>query len=166
MARQLFAKLARESCLDASVHDHDSFKIWCDDLRPTNILINEDLQIVGIIDWEFTYIAPVEYTHAAPWWLLLEQPEYWPDGIETWEMAFESRLQTFLRVPFEYEETAIQRGRLIEDQRLSRPMRQSWANGDFWITYAARKNFAFDLLFWKKLNPLFFRSSTVPKKHR
>ena len=45
-------------------------------------------------------------------------------------------------------------------------MRQSWANGDFWITYAARKNFAFDSIFWKKLDPLFFGSFTVAEEHR
>lgn len=68
VARQLFSKLARESRLNVSVNDHGPFKIWCDDLRPTNILINDDLQIIGVIDWEFTYAAPVEYTYAAPWW--------------------------------------------------------------------------------------------------
>lgn len=166
VARQLFSKLARENRLNASVNDHGPFKMWCDDLRPTNILINGDLQIVGVIDWEFTYAAPVEYTHAAPWWLLLEQPEYWPDGIEAWEKTFESRLQTFLKVLIECEETAIQRGRMSKDQRLSGPMRRSWANGDFWITYAVTKNFAFDSIFWKKLDPLFFGSSTVVEEHR
>lgn len=30
--------------------------------------------------------------------LLLEQPEYWPDGIKAWETAFKSHLQTFLKV--------------------------------------------------------------------
>jgi len=54
-------KLARESRPNASVNDHGHFKLWCDDIRPANLLINEDLQIVGVIDWEFTHAAPVEY---------------------------------------------------------------------------------------------------------
>ncbi|KAB8257007.1 hypothetical protein BDV32DRAFT_140774 [Aspergillus pseudonomiae] len=119
VARQLFSKLAREGRLTHSTNDHGPFKIWCDDLRPSNVL-------------EFTYAAPVEFSHAPPWWLLLEQPEYWPDGIEAWTKAFETRLQTFLKVQTEREETAMQRGRLRLEQRLSGPMRQSWVNGDCW----------------------------------
>ncbi|OGM39468.1 hypothetical protein ABOM_011926 [Aspergillus bombycis] len=104
-------------------------------------------KVVGVIDWEFTYAAPVEFSHAPPWWLLLEQPEYWPDGIEAWTKAFETRLDTFLEVLTEREETALQQGRLRGEQRLSGPMKQSWVNGDFWVTNAARKNFAFDTTF-------------------
>lgn len=144
----------------------DEFRIWCDDLRPSNILVNEDLQIVGVIDWEFTYAAPIEYSHAPPWWLLFEQPEYWPDRMEAWEKEFESRLQTFLKVLIEREEEAVQQGRLSQDQKLSGPMRRSWENGDFWISYAARKNFAIDSIFWKKLDPMFFGPSTVADEHR
>jgi hypothetical protein len=38
------------------------FKIWCDDLRPANVLLNENMQIVGVVDWEFTYAAPAEFS--------------------------------------------------------------------------------------------------------
>ncbi|KJK64101.1 hypothetical protein P875_00138548 [Aspergillus parasiticus SU-1] len=72
------------------------------------VLVNKNLQIVGVINWEFTYAAPVEYSHALPWWLLLEQPEYWPDGIDAWATAFETRLQTFLKVLTEREDIAMQ----------------------------------------------------------
>lgn len=54
------------------------------------------------------------------------------------------------------EDTAIAYGALQEDQQLSCKMRESWANSDFWTVYAARKNFAFDCVFWKKLDPRFF----------
>ena len=80
------------------MNDHGSFKIWHGDLQPTNVLIKKNLRVVSVIDWEFMYTAPVEYTHAASWRLLLEQPEYWPDGIKAWETAFKSHLQTFLKV--------------------------------------------------------------------
>ena len=67
VARQLFSKLASDSQLVSSKNDHGPFKMWCDDLRPAHILINENLQIVGIIDWEFTHAAPVEFSQAPPW---------------------------------------------------------------------------------------------------
>ncbi|KAJ5096402.1 hypothetical protein NUU61_005758 [Penicillium alfredii] len=62
--------------------ENGPFKIWCDDFRPVNILLNSDSEIVGVIDWEFTYAAPVEFSHAPPWWLLIEKPEFWPKGLE------------------------------------------------------------------------------------
>lgn len=124
------------------------------------------MQIVGVVDWEFTYAAPAEFSYAPPWWLLLEQPEYWPGGIEAWSNMFEIRLQTFLKVLFEREDTAIRRGRLKEDQRLSGVMQQSWESGDFWVTYAARKSFAFDAVFWKKLDHLFFGPCAIAEEDR
>ncbi|KAK3182335.1 hypothetical protein K4F52_006337 [Lecanicillium sp. MT-2017a] len=136
VARHLFQKLANERRLLSTKYDKGPFKFWCDDLRPSNILLDANLQIVGVIDWEFSYAAPNEFTFAPPWWLLLEQPEYWKDGLDDWIQKYEDRL--------------------TEDQRLSCNMRESWANGDFWTVYAARKNFAFDCVFWKKLDPRFF----------
>ncbi|KAM5449941.1 hypothetical protein MaudCBS49596_004704 [Microsporum audouinii] len=156
IARHLFSKLAREGRLTSPITDSGPFKLWCDDLRPSNILVNEDLQIVGVIDWEFTYAAPNEFSHAPPWWLLLEQPEYWPGGIDGWTKVYEPRLQTFLQVLEQREDVAIGRDRLREEERLSSAMRQSWTSGDFWVTYAARKNFAFDSVFWAYINQRYF----------
>ena len=164
IARQLFRKLARDRQLTASTLNHEAgpFKLWCDDLGPSNVLLNADLQIVGVIDWEFTYAAPVEFSSTPPWWLLLEQPEYWPDGIDAWTEVYEYRLQTFLKVLVQREDALIQSNQLQEEQRLSGPMRESWRSGDFWVSYAARKNFAFDAVFWQKLDHRFFGPSETP----
>ncbi|KOS41488.1 hypothetical protein ACN38_g7622 [Penicillium nordicum] len=54
------------------------------------------------------------------------------------------------------EDEAIQDRRLVEGQRLSGRMRDSWQSGDFWIMYAARNNFAFDAIYWKKIDQRFF----------
>lgn len=82
VARHLFRKLARKHPFTSISSDQGPFKIWCDDFHPANILINSNFEIVGVIDWEFTYAAPAEFSFALPWWLLLEQPEYWENGIE------------------------------------------------------------------------------------
>lgn len=165
VARQLFRRLSNDRRLIASTSNNDTgpFKLWCDDLRPSNVLLNADLQIVGVIDWEFTYASPAEFSSAPPWWLLLEQPEYWPDGIEAWTEVYEHRLQTFLKVLIEREDTLIHSERLEEEQRLSQPMWESWRSGDFWVSYAARKNFAFDAIFWQKLDRHFFGLGGTPE---
>ncbi|KGO39904.1 Aminoglycoside phosphotransferase [Penicillium expansum] len=140
VARQLFRKLAREKKLTNPLLEKGPFKIWCDDLRPANVLLNENpTQIAGVVDWEFTYAAPVEFSYAPPWWLLIEKPEFWPGGIEDWTRVFEHRLKTsFLKAMKDCEDTAIQQGRLREDQRLSGPI------------------FAFDENYWQKIDPRFF----------
>lgn len=120
------------------------------------MLLNENLQIVGVVDWEFTYAAPSEFSSAPPWWLLFKQPEYWPGGLEYWTEAYEICLQTFLEALVDREDAAIDSGRLREDQRLSGKMRKSWDSGDFWVSYGARKNFAFDAVFWQRLDSRFF----------
>lgn len=89
------------------------------------MLLSKDLQIVGVIDWEFTYAAPTEFSSAPPWWLLVEQPEYWPDGIEAWIDVYGQRLQTFLEGLIEREDALIYAGRMEEKQRLSGPMQES-----------------------------------------
>ncbi|KAJ5724418.1 hypothetical protein N7493_006146 [Penicillium malachiteum] len=140
IARSLFRKLAREEKLTKQGSPNNGpFKLWCDDFRPANVLINKEFKITGVMNWEFTYAVPIEFTHAPPWWLPLEKPEYWPD--EKFLKALELR-----------EEAAIHRGWLKDDERLSGPMRESWETGDFWIGYAARCNFAFDAIYWQKID--------------
>ncbi|KAJ5704465.1 hypothetical protein N7447_004382 [Penicillium robsamsonii] len=163
VARQLFRKLAREKRLSDLPFEQGPFKIWCDDLRPGNVLLHENMQIAGVVDWEFTYAAPVEFSHAPPWWLLIEKPELWPNGMDNWENVFNHRLKTFLRAMKSREDTEIQKGQIKENQRLSSYMQRSWDSGNFWIVYAALNSFAFDAIYWKKIDPLFFGAAQSPE---
>ncbi|PYH99828.1 phosphotransferase family protein [Aspergillus ellipticus CBS 707.79] len=162
VARRLFRKLAREKRLTNPPFENGPFKMWCDDLRPANVLLNERMKIVGVVDWKFTYAAPVEFSLAPPWWLLIEQPESWPNGIDDWTKEFDRRLKTFLKAMRGCEDATIQHGRLKTDQRLSGHMQQSWDSGDFWIMYAALHSFAFDAIYWQKIDPRFFESPNSP----
>ncbi|KAJ5971512.1 uncharacterized protein N7479_001430 [Penicillium vulpinum] len=54
------------------------------------------------------------------------------------------------------EDEAIRAGQLMETQRLSGPMRDSWKSGNFWVMYAARNNFVFDSIYWQKIDQPFF----------
>lgn len=140
VGRSLFQQLIRRDDRIVSpsnnkkTHDTDMkrpFKLWCDDLRPTDILLNSNLDIVGVIDWEFTYSAPAEFSHSPPWWLLLEQPEYWDDGMDDWTRKYQDRLGIFLKTLREHEDAEVKNPRLKEEERLSVPMQRSWENGDF-----------------------------------
>lgn len=159
VARCLFRKLTQEKKFTErwASFENGPFKLWCDDLRPGNVLLGEDSKIAAVVDWEFTYAAPVEFSYAPPWWLLIEKPEYWPTegGLEDWRTEFERRLETFLKAMINREDEAIRKCQLNDNQRLSGPMRESWKSGDFWIAYAARNNFAFDAIYWQKIDRRF-----------
>lgn len=158
VARQLFLKLAQYYKLteNSSQYKDSPFSLWCDDLRPTNMLLNESLKVVRVIDWEFTYTAPVEFSHTPPQQLLIKKPEYQSEGLEDWCIQYERRLEIFLKAIIHHEDKQIKQGQLKQYQRLSIPMRDSWESGDFWISYAARINFAFDAIYWEKIDKRFF----------
>lgn len=137
VARCLFRKLAREQKLTErwASFENGPFKLWCDDFRPNNVLLNKDSKIAAVVDWEFTYAAPIENSYAPPWWLLIKKPEYWvtEGGLEDWCSGFECRLQTFLKAMINREDEAISKFQLKENQRLSSPMRYTGKRsiGDF-----------------------------------
>jgi hypothetical protein len=177
VARQVFHRLAREGQLSkfGFVDDNwsanhargtlpapdnsGSFRLWSDDFRPVNVLIEDNDDIIGAIDWEFAYAAPTQFALDPPWWLLLETPEMWDDGIEDWVDIYNRRLSTWLSA-IEEAEKDLRPGPLL----LSAYMRESWETGRFWLNYGARKCWAFDTVYWKYLDERFFgkRDGDIP----
>lgn len=150
IARHLFSKLIPQYCID----DYGPFKLFCDDLRPQNMLVDPDtLRITAVLDLEFTNAMPAQFAYDPPWWLLLVGPETWLQRGRTMEAfvaAYKPRMEQFVR--------AIERAeaRSMETQHgkrsLSSLMRESWDTGRFWFDYAARKPFHVDVLFYTYLN--------------
>jgi hypothetical protein len=176
VARQLFRQLAKQGRLSTfgfaednwsaqaktrsskllpAPSNSDSFRLYGDDFRPGNILINDANEVVSVIDWEFTYSAPTQFVLDPPWWLLLDTPEMWDAGIDDWVKKYEFRLETWLSAMKEAEKSADSESRYTEFP-LSAYMRESWETGRFWVTYAARKSWAFDTIFWNYLDESFF----------
>ncbi|GLB05392.1 hypothetical protein AtubIFM57258_000673 [Aspergillus tubingensis] len=154
IARCLFRKITRENqlCND----DAGPFKLFCDDLRPGNVLSNAQHQMTGVVDWEFTYAAPTGFAHSPPFWLLLELPELWKQGLDDWIARYEKVLPVLLKVLKDKEQGAIDRGILNESDRLSGHMLKNGESDDFWLNYAARKSWAFDMIYWAKIDGRFF----------
>ncbi|KAM7214453.1 hypothetical protein V8F06_010147 [Rhypophila decipiens] len=166
VARQLFYNLAKQGRLanfgfadcenspgaTLPVPDgNNSFRLWADDFRAANVLVDNDDHIAGIIDWEFTYAGPTQFVLDPPWWLLIEGPENWDDGIQDWASVYEGRLETWLS-EVKKAEKEMSPGSLL----LSAYMRESWKTGRFWVHYAARKSWAFDAIYWKYIDEKFF----------
>ncbi|KAK3369100.1 hypothetical protein B0T24DRAFT_533558 [Lasiosphaeria ovina] len=177
VARQLFRKLAKQgrlstfgfaeddwsaqsksrrtSTLSPAPDGSSSFKLWCDDLRPSNVLLDEAGDIAAMIDWEFAYVAPTQFALDPPWWLLLNVPEMWHIDMDDWTNTYHLRLKTWLRAMERAEESLEKKSKGFA---LSIYMRESWETGRFWLNYAARKSWAFDSIFWKYLDESFFGS--------
>lgn len=64
--RQLFRKLRAEGRLANAEFDHGPFKLWCDNFRPANVLVDKDANIAAAIDWEFSYAAPADFFFVPP----------------------------------------------------------------------------------------------------
>jgi hypothetical protein len=173
VARQLFRKLAAEGRLVAGLTGHSepdcTFRLWSEDLRPSNVLIDRDLRVVAVVDWEFAYVAPSQFTFDPPWWLLLGEPDWWEGGYKMWMEAYEPRLKTFLRV-LEDEDRKLAGSGITEDmasmhlggtgagstKTLAQRMQESWETKSWMVNFVSRKSWSFDGLFWRYLDPAYF----------
>ena len=153
VARCLFRKIVQNISTE---HRHGPFRLHCDDFRPSNVLVNlRNLQITGVVDWEFTYVAPAEFTYIAPWWLLLQSPEDWESDLHEFLERFMPRLRLFLEALRECEdeeakgdEAKGEDGAPAISQRLSTRMETSIDTGLFWVCLAAKYSSMFDEIYW------------------
>lgn len=122
----------RASKLLPAPSNTDSIRLYGDDFRPGNILINDANEVVSVIDWEFTYTAPTQFVLHPPWWLLLDTPEMWDADIDNWVEKYELRLETWLSAMREAEEieSSASLGIKSKENTLSSYMRESWETGD------------------------------------
>jgi hypothetical protein len=97
IAHHLFAKLVDKYC----INDYGPFKLFCDDFRPQNMLVDpKTLRITAVLDLEFTNAMPGQYSSEPPWWLLLAGPDSYLFRGRTMEeflTAYEPRLEQFLQ---------------------------------------------------------------------
>ncbi|EFY87339.1 hypothetical protein MAC_06574 [Metarhizium acridum CQMa 102] len=151
LARRQFARLVPK----CSTHDTGPFLLFCDDMRPSNMLVHpETLQITAVLDFEFTNAMPAQFTYDPPWWLLLSGPEAWLDrgSIEEFRTLYTPRMEQFLRALEQVESASLSTGTEPTGPPLSSRMRDSWRDGGFWFNYAARKSFELDAIYWAVLH--------------
>ncbi|KAI5208696.1 hypothetical protein E4T39_01399 [Aureobasidium subglaciale] len=124
--------------------DTGPFKLFCDDMHPRNILIDEHThQITAIIDWEWTYAAPREFSFRPPSWLVLEGPSGWTTSSE---IAFGRQMSLFLQAleGVEQKNESTIAPKEPEEPPLSSLMRQSFEDGTFWFVQLLLESFNFD----------------------
>ncbi|KAL2754160.1 hypothetical protein ACRALDRAFT_1076014 [Sodiomyces alcalophilus JCM 7366] len=153
ISRHRFKQLIPKYCID----DTGPFKMFCDDLRPSNMLIDtKSLRITALLDFEFTNSMPTQFVYDPPWWLLLRGPDVWlnDDRMDEFLELYVPRMEQFLRALERAEEksAAAGVGSPEEQPRLSSRMRDSWNTGRFWFNYAARTCLDMDDVYWHALH--------------
>ncbi|TLD22244.1 hypothetical protein PspLS_08045 [Pyricularia sp. CBS 133598] len=125
--------------------------LWSDDFRPANVIVDEEDNLLGSSDWEYSYAGPAQFVFDPPWWLLLDVPEMWDDDIDDWISIYTDGCRPG-------------RGQRPPVLPLSAYMREIWAMGRVWLNYAARKSWAVDIIYWKYLDEKFFgkRDENIP----
>ncbi|KAK2764537.1 hypothetical protein FQN54_009232 [Arachnomyces sp. PD_36] len=149
IARCLFRQVASKF---SSTYNNGPFPLFCDDLRPSNVLVDEDLRVRAVIDWEFCYAAPAQFSHCSPWWLLLGRPDTWDAGFDDFLAHYMCRQKIFLEA-LRDRENGLAESRILPEPRLSELMAQSIENGNFWVFLAATSSFAFDDIYWQFIHP-------------
>ncbi|KAM0812778.1 hypothetical protein AB5N19_12769 [Seiridium cardinale] len=88
--------------------DKGPFKFMCDDFQPTNMIVNneKDLEIIAVVDWEWSYTAPAQMVDSTPSWLLIESPNAWP-SVDKRFARFQKNLELFTRILKEEEEKVL-----------------------------------------------------------
>lgn len=155
----------------STVDDVGPFRLFCDDLRPTNMLVDpKTLRISAVFDFEFTSVMPAQFAYDVLWWLLLQPPAVWlRDGkMGDFLRLFEPRKDQFIRAMERAEATSsLPAGEL----RLSARMRHSWDSRRFWFNLASRCSFDVDDFYWQALHEeglgeAMLDSATMAEKER
>jgi hypothetical protein len=146
IARHRFRELIPTYCMD----NDGPFKLFCDDLQPSNMLADpETLKITAVLDWEFTHAIPAQFSYDPPWWLLLKGPSFFLENHRMQEFLtrYKPRLEQFLRALKRVEA----RSPPVEPT-LSTRMRESWESGRFWFDFGIRKSLDVDDVYWGALH--------------
>lgn len=146
VAHHRFAQLIPKYC----VEDGGPFIPFCDDMRPSNMLVNpETLSITAVLDFEFTNAMPAKFTYDPPWWLLLSGPEMWLKhySMNKFLALYKPRMTQFLRALEQMEKEISLESKQSSGPRLSTQIHDSWRTGRFWFNYAARKSFDVDIIY-------------------
>ncbi|KAM3502709.1 hypothetical protein MY11210_008988 [Beauveria gryllotalpidicola] len=155
-ASDYFEELARQHMKQLELQKNDAIVDGAD-CRKKNIIVDPSkLTVAGVVDWEFAYAAPAEFTYAAPWWLLLETPEDWEADLNVFLARYEPKFKVFIQALKERETEKIRCGSLQESGRISTVMETSLGSGLFWVCLASRHSALFDDIYWEFLDPKFF----------
>lgn len=130
--------------------DHGPFVLMHGDLSQQNILVDEDYNISGVIDWEWSITLPLQLFLTPP-------PALHPYKIPTPAELEGKEKELFLCDVGEYLECFRVRETLVSTNcRLSSIMSEDWKSGKYWFHSALMNLWDLDYPFWGHVFPLAF----------
>ncbi|KAF4980844.1 hypothetical protein FZEAL_3242 [Fusarium zealandicum] len=130
-----------------SSHGMGPFKLVCDDFQPTNMIVNneEDLKVVAVIDWEWSYTAPAQLVNSTPRSIPrpgqfhAQSPNAWA-SVDERLARFQQHLELYTRI-LEEEELKILGYGITEDQKPSTMLRACQKDGRQWLHFIILRGF-------------------------
>lgn len=121
--------------------DRGPSKFMCDDFQPTNMIVNneQDMKIIAVIDWEWSYTSPAQLVYSTPSWLLIESPNAWP-SVDKRLARFNRNLKLFTRI-LEEEEQKVISADAREDEKPSAILRECQKQGRQWFHFILLRGF-------------------------
>ncbi|KAI1741707.1 hypothetical protein F4680DRAFT_414809 [Xylaria scruposa] len=121
--------------------DTGPFKFMCDDFQPANMIVDneQDLKIIAVIDWEWSYAAPSQMVYSTPSWLLIESPNTWP-SIDEKLVRFNKHLELYTRI-LEEEEKKVLGDDIREDEKPSVLLKECQKQGRQWFHFILLRGF-------------------------
>lgn len=124
----------------------DAFVLTLPDLHQSNIFVDDDWNIVGVIDLEFAPVQPQQMVNVPHWLSNKSIDELVGPALEEYKALYDAFVDIF-----EEEEAA----RKV-DHRISRRFREDWQTGKIWYNDALRSSNGFPLIFEQNIQPRFF----------
>ena len=124
----------------------DTFVLTLPDLHQSNIFVDSDWNIVGVIDLEFAPVQPQQMVNVPHWLSDKSIDELVGPALEEYKGLYDLFVDTL-----EGQEAARQ-----QDHRFSRRLREDWQTGKLWYNAALRSSNAFPLVFEHNIQPRFF----------
>jgi hypothetical protein len=149
-AREKYAGLSLFESLIPTYVNHEfnegPFVLRHGDLHLPNILVDEHLQIVAVLDWEWSCVLPIQVACLPPLCMSDRKVD---------ELALgEGRDQFFAAVDVFLDRLREKEVSIPPEMHLSTTLKQLMSNGGYWFGLAIQEIYTFEYLFWDNLFPI------------
>jgi hypothetical protein len=132
-------------------YNEGPFVLCHGDLHQPNLLIDDDLQIIAVLDWEWSCVLPMQVACLPP--ICLSPLKVENLALGEGREEFIEAAEYFLGC-FGEKEYAIFGERIFSDT-----LKQMMSNGGYWFNLAIQDIYNFEYLFWDNLFPISHRLS-------
>ncbi|KAI9847151.1 MAG: hypothetical protein M1837_003013 [Sclerophora amabilis] len=125
------------------------FTLTLTDLHFSNIFVDEDWHITGLVDLEWACVRPIEMQHPPPWFTSHTVDEIDP-------AAYDEIREEFMNI-FRDEESILHPSK-TNPLRRADVMQHGWENGNFWYCHALDSPTGLYHLLYRHIQPLFLKT--------